>query len=270
MKDDFRKKVTENLWQSGLGSELKAIKAFSDREGWGAATTSAFFDPVLKVSRELDFTAHMHRFRRKGEDGDFLFNVTVSLIAEVKKSEKPWAVLRSAPWKTPELPFLMNAMIRSTASTLESQIKREFAKGCVISANKWFGHGVHEVFKKPDQHGRWFSAAAKTCRASLAATKRPLPKMLGDPCTVEYVQPVVVLDGKLLAVSLDEKNEMLLEEPSFASVRFEERDGDIAHAFVVDLVTLDALPSYIDRIEVGFDHCFDMLGKQQALKSRTP
>lgn len=265
MKDEFRKKVTEDLWKSGFGSELKAIKAFNDRQGWGAITESSFFDPVLKISRELDFSAHKHRFRRKGPAGDFLFNVTVSLIGEVKKSQKPWAVLRTAPWRTPELPFLMNAMVRSTDSALESELKTAFAKGCVISANKWFGHAVHEVFKEPNDHGRWFSAAAKTSRACLADTKQPfLLKLMGDPVLVRYVQPVVVLDGILLSVALDEKDQMLVEEVPFASVLFEEREPAQAHTFVVDVVTLSALSSYIDRIDIGFDACFKVLGERRA------
>jgi hypothetical protein len=262
MNEESRRKVTDDLWKSGFGSELKAIKAFSDREGWGAVTASSFFDPVMKVSRELDFTAHKHRFRRKGEQGDFQFYVTASLIGEVKKSERPWAVLRTTSWKTPELPFLMNAMISSTIASLDSEIRTAFAKGCLISANKWFGHGVHEVFKRPDDHGRWFSAAAKTGRAALAATKRPQLKMMGDPCVVQYVQPLVVLDGPLLAVALDENSQMLVEEISYASVWVEEREAEIAQVFVVDLVTLAALPSYIDRIDTGFDECFKLLGKR--------
>jgi len=264
MDDQFQKRVIEDLWKSGFGSELKAIKAFDDRKEWSAVTGSSFFDPVQNISRELDFTAHKHRFRRKSERGEFLFNVTVSLVAEVKKSEKPWAVMRSSPWATPELPFLMHAMIRSTAPDLQTAIHSAFAKGCIISANKWFGHGVHEVFKKPDEHGRWFKSAAKTCRASFAATRRSLRKLQGDPWIIEYVQPLVVLDGKLLAVALDEKKEMLLEDISFASVQFEERGRETAKAFVVDLVTLDALPAYIDRIESGFDHCFNLLAEHRA------
>jgi hypothetical protein len=181
----------------------------------------------------------------------------------VKKSEKPWAVLRSSPWAIPELPFLMHALIRSTAPDLQTAIHSAFAKGCVISANKWFGHGVHAVFKKPDEHGRWFKAAAKTCRASISETQRPLRELMGDPWMVEYVQPLVVLDGKLLAVALDAKGEMLLEDIPFASVQFEERDRETRKAFVIDLVTLDALPAYVDRIESGFDHCFQLLAEHR-------
>lgn len=259
MNDEFRAKVTDDLLKSGFASELKALKTFNERRDWSAVTGAAFFDPVLNMSRELDFTAHKHRFRRRAEE--FLFNVTVSLVAEVKKSEKPWAVLRGSPWATPELPFLMNAMIRSTARVSESEIHSAFAKGCVISANGWFGHGVHEVFKKPDEHGRWFGSAAKTCRASFEATQRPLLQLQGDTWVVEYTQPLVILDGKLLAVALDEKNEMLVEEISFASVQFEEHSREAKKSFIVDLVTLEALPSYVDGIDRGFEHCFKLLAQ---------
>lgn len=259
MNDEFRTKVTDDLLKSGFASELLALKTFKDRQDWSPVSGAAFFDRVLNISRELDFTAHKHRFRRKSEE--FLFHVTVSLIAEVKKSEKPWAVLRVSPWATPELPFLMNSMIRSTASVSESEIRSAFAKGCVISANGWFGHGVHEVFKKPDEHGRWFAAAAKTCRASLEYAQKPLLKFQDDTWVVDYTQPLVILDGELLAVGLDEKNDILVEKISFASVLFEEHNREGAKSFVVDLVTLEALPSYIDRIDCGFENCFNLLGQ---------
>jgi hypothetical protein len=260
MDDKFRREVTDDLWKSGFGSELKALKVFEGREDWSAITGTSFFDPVHNVSRELDFTAHKHRFRQR-EDGEFLFNVTVSLVAEVKKSERPWAVLRSSPWRTPELPFLMNAIIRSAPDMPESEIQTAFAKGCIISANKWFGHGVHEVFKKPNEHGRWFNAAAKTCRASIAESQEPRLKFQDSTWVVEYIQPLVVLDGNLLSVALDEKKEVLLENIPFASVRFEERGRQSTKAFVVDLVALEALHSYIELIDCGFEHCFNLLGE---------
>jgi hypothetical protein len=87
--------------------------------------------------------------------------------------------------------------------------------------------------------------------------------MMGNPLMVEYVQPVVVLDGKLLAVSLDKKSEMLVEEIPFASIRFEEQEGSIAHAFVVDLVTLETFSSYIDRLDKGFEECFALLAEHK-------
>jgi hypothetical protein len=260
MDDELRRRVTKNLWKSGFGSELKALKAFDGREGWSAITGSAFFDPVLNRSRELDFTAHKHRFRQTAS-GDFLFNVTVSLVAEVKKSEKPWAVLHSAKWATPEELFSMNAIIRSTAGPPQSEIRSAFAKSCLISANKWFGHGVHEVFKKPDEHGRWFSAAAKTCRACVASTQRPLLKFQEDTWVVEYIQPLVILDGILLSATLDETKEIVVEKIPFASARFEEHGPENRGAFVVDLVTLDSFQDYVDRIERGFDQCFNRLGE---------
>lgn len=262
MNDEFRAKVTDDLLKSGFASELKALKTFNERRDWTAVTGAAFFDPVLNMSRELDFTAHKHRFRRRAEE--FLFNVTVSLVAEVKKSETPWAVLRGSPWATPELLFLMNSIIRSTGHVPESQIHSAFAKGCVISANGWFGHGVHEVFKKPNEHGRWFAAAAKICRAAFEATQRPLLQFQDDPWVVEYTQPLVILDGKLLAVALDEKNDMTVEEISFASVQFEEHGREAKRCFVVDLVTLEAFPRYIDRIESGFENCFELLAQYRA------
>src|ERR1700730_8941697 len=152
MNAQLRKKAISDLWKSGFGSELKALQAFDDRKEWSVMGGS-FFDPVLNISRELDFTAHKHRFRKRDED--FLFYIKVSLVAEVKKSKRPWAVLRSSQWKTPELPFLMNSIIRSSTERVpKSAIQSAFAKGCVLVANKWFGRGVHEVFKEPDDHGR--------------------------------------------------------------------------------------------------------------------
>ncbi len=262
MDGQFQRKITDDLWKSGLGSELKALKAFNDRDGWAAVTGSSFFDPVLNISRELDFAAHKHRFRQRNHQ--FLFNVTVSLIAEVKKSEKPWVVLHSSQWTTPELPFLMNSIIRSTAAVPMSDIQAAFAKGSVITANKWFGHGVHEAFKKPNEHGRWFAAAAKTCRASIAATQRPLLEFQSDTWVVEYVQPLILLDGQLIVASLDQTDEILLQDIPYASVQFEERGSEAARAFVIDLVTVESLPSYIDQIERGFEHCFNLLAEYRS------
>src|ERR1700682_4078440 len=56
------------------------------------------------------------------------------------------------------------------------------------------------------------SASGTMVRATtfLAETQRPLRKFLGAALVVEYVQRLVILDGKLLAAALDEKQEMLV------------------------------------------------------------
>ena len=264
MDEGLRREVTEDLWKSGFGSELKAAQAFDGRESWSIATGTAFFDPVLNLSRELDLTAYKHRFLQ-ATDGDFLLNVSVSLIAEIKKSETPWVVLRSRQWKSPEELFSMNAIIRCTSGPSESDVRAQFRAACIISANKWFGHGVYEALQKKKrkeerEHGRWFAAAAKTCRASTVSRNEPLLKFQEDTWVVDYIQPVVVLDGHLLAANLENNTqEIVVEEVPFASVRFEEHGPAHRGVFVVDLVGLTSLSSYIDRIEQGSNQCFARL-----------
>jgi hypothetical protein len=267
MDAEFLAKVRDNLWKSGFGSELKAAQTFQGREGWTTGAGHSFFDTVLNQSREFDFAAYKHRFRKRTDTHEFLFHVTIALLAEVKKSERPWAVLRGAPWATPELPFLMHSLIRLAGPIPElqlsqSEVRSEFSKECVSAANGWFGHGVHEVFKKPEEHGRWFEAAAKTCRASAAIAQTPPHQHHETTWVVHYIQPLVILDGILLSAALSgDREELSVEKIPFASVWFEEHGREGSGSFVVDLVTLDALPSYIDRLELGFDHCFNLLAK---------
>lgn len=126
LTEEFRKKVIDDILKTGFGSELRAIRILSESSSWSVQAGIAFYDNVLNVSRELDFVAYLHRFRQR-QPGEMLFRVTIGLIAEVKKSERPWAVMRNAVWKTPELPFLMNAKIKMVNSKEEASLRKRLA-----------------------------------------------------------------------------------------------------------------------------------------------
>lgn len=51
-------KLVEDLLKSGFASELQALEVFRVA-GWNVSSRSEFYDPVLKIGRELDLYAYL-------------------------------------------------------------------------------------------------------------------------------------------------------------------------------------------------------------------
>ena len=114
----------------------------------------------------------------------------------------------------------------------------------------WYGNGMHEAFKNPDQPSRWYSAFVSVCKAAeheLAENSWDDEVQEGEYPYLWFGTPLVVLDGQLFSADLDAKNELLLVEEKMCSVRFVYNTQKYRRKhYFVDVVTLEALSEYLE------------------------
>jgi hypothetical protein len=122
----------------------------------------------------------------------------------------------------------------------------------LLQALGWRGYSIHESFKKPDAPSRWYSAFVSVCKATEAELVRHSKGRPDLAIWHEFsiFKPVVILDGPLMAASLNDAGEVNLEEIDFAPFEFVHKSTmSTAEAYRVDLVKLDSLSKYVDLSE---------------------
>lgn len=253
MDDHFKRKITQDIENSGFGSQMKAVRQFLNR-GWACTGGAYFFDRDEQKTREIDFTAH-HVLHPEGIDCFFY------IVGEVKKSNKPWVVFKRIPigftdaWNN--LIFCNNVPL-----TRKARLVEEMSRNSLLAQCGWDGYGLHESFKKPDQPSRWYSAFVSACKA--AEDMLTTPEAWGEEIKngikvwepeklvcLDFVKPVVTLDGVLLSAEMLDDGSIEVEEINAAPVSFEYRSKQYnrKYGYAVDVVKLDALDHYLEGIE---------------------
>lgn len=256
-------KIQKDLEDSGLGSEMNAVKILIDN-GWDCTPSYYFRDQDSKKLRELDILA-----ARKWHDENPVRHVEFNLAVEVKKSGQPWVSL-AKPFEGVYDPYPTVLPHHGNFREIplnESQLCAEIG---------WIGYGVHQAFRSNKKHGvidykdfGWRSAAFSACKCAAALKARyytrpkpstfsrrrkymsPQRNMLGDSSWSVYVhRPVVILDGRLFRGWLAPNGSIKSKEVSLAPtlVHFDISDAVRSH-FLVDLVTLQGLNEYLFRLE---------------------
>src|SRR5688572_6277433 len=94
MDDDFLKKLVLDLNNSGFASEMAAIQIFLKND-WNCSGSANYFDKDEQKTREIDLIAyHSQRTTKVGKNSDRTIASFFFVVAEVKKTEKPWVVFR--------------------------------------------------------------------------------------------------------------------------------------------------------------------------------
>lgn len=266
LMEDFLKKVSEDLDNSGFISEMRAIQIFL-RNGWRCSGNASYYDKDEGKNREIDLEAYLWK-RRDISDGRSMVSFFY-IIGEVKKTDKPWVIFKE------ELNHSLDAWNNLAYSNMPSQLNREIANAMSKDSLKtklgWRGYGIHESFKNPNQPSRWYSAFVSVCKASKHVlesnfqvensldndTEEEELIEVKDNISFHFVQPIVILDGILLSAALDETGNIKISEIDSAPMEFTYRsdhyyDMDFftgrptEKSYRVDVVCLKALADYIN------------------------
>ncbi len=90
MDDQLKKKIAEDIQKAGFAAELAALGQLMAR-GWFAYAGYRYQDRDEDKERDVDINAFFE-IEQTAAPNPPLFQVR--LLADVKKSEKPWVVLR--------------------------------------------------------------------------------------------------------------------------------------------------------------------------------
>lgn len=260
MKEEMSKKLLDDLNKSGFGSEMRAIGAFLKRGEWWCRGGFHYFDEDEERNREVDIQAGTGKIQ-KCEDRSHL-QVAFVVIAEVKKSESPWIVFKRTPvaasydaWNN--LTFTLNLPCD------DHHFDEPLSKYSLSEICGWKGYGIHESFKKPNDKSRWYSSFVKVCKASEAEVRSQTDlyaKVSAHWHQLSLIKPVVILDGILVAASLSDDGGINLEEIDFAPLDFSFRSKvSTTESYLVDVVRLDRLGSYLDLLDKRFAGVWDTI-----------
>jgi len=242
MSDDLRDKIIADLQESGFGAELEALRIMH----FAPFRTTAghpYYDKVLSCQRQIDLLAELEEMQI---NNNHIYRAVLSVFAEVKKSDKPWVVLKARTYENPQTIYMDDALIsEENASGHNFDLRQKIADHALTFRGTWFGHGVHEAFKKPNELGRWFKAASSVCRAACEATP---PNPQANLSGLWLRHPAVILAGRLFAAETDAQLQIELQEIFRATVFYQERSGWLNRRFIVDLVTMSALPTYVSEL----------------------
>lgn len=242
MNEQLKKELVENLRTSGFYSEMMAIRACRVA-GWKCRGSFTYFDKDERTTRECDLEA-VRKWQKLRPDGSHIM-ITACVIGQVKKSERPWIVFadRDAGHRFED--GLENLLYVSEEAARWKVGGALRGKSPALE-DGWTGAGIHEAFKKPGDKSNWYSAFVSVCKACETAFETIVPGNTGS--FVQFVKPLVVLDGLLIAAELADDATPVFTEADHAAFRFEYRsDRYDRAAYYVDLVTLAGLPRYLER-----------------------
>lgn len=270
MTSTLEDRIRADLSKAGMLSELLAQKTF-DNAGWNVSGPGAYFDREEEKSREGDFYAT--RVLSADEKGAASVHCEFSVVAEVKKSERPWVVFkrdlaaydRGCGWN--------NLIARINMPCSSSKFFPCISEFSLLNVVGWEGAGVHESFKSPDQPSKWYSAFvsslkwASQLRDEIGPDSGEIQKDLkSNPTEFYFFQPLVVLDGLLFCAEVDEHSQIQISKIASAPFRFSyESKSYERSSFRVDLVTIDGLPEYIDLQKKRHQSIMNGLMKEIAL-----
>jgi hypothetical protein len=259
MPDELLEKVRADIQKSGFASEMVAAKTFLDA-GWGCQPGKSYFDQDEGKTREIDLSLHTSPGKRSIEEILFEYHV----LAEVKKSERPWIVF-SHDVGAYDKDAWNNPCVVWNLPCNPSEISPILAETSTRRNLPWKGYAVHEAFKDPSQPSRWYSAAVAACKAcadniSSEAYSDKTRESWGSGTFLILSNPLVILDGVLIRASLDKEAELQLEYVNLAPLNFEFRTTALKHdSYRLDIVTLAGLPSFIERSNERVKKIYDFI-----------
>lgn len=274
MDTKLRLKIIEDLLKSGVGSELRALKAFKQR-GWEASGATTFLDRDEGKTRELDLRAYVEReepFLAKGKESAYgsWLTVAIAVAGEVKKTEKPWVVLKEDLAENQAVDAWNNVIVANNLPVPGHRLVEDIGKFSVLSEHRWRAAAIHECFKSPNNPSRWYSGAVSACKgAEYLETWYGWKVQAGSSFNAAenvffmLVKPVLIIDGVLAGAELTDGEGIELFEVPVAPMEFEfKTQGYSRGRYMVDIVQLDHLPDYIGRLEKRLQHLYDRILKE--------
>lgn len=265
----LKDKLLKDLQKAGFESEMRAIQAIKSAD-WDCEGSSAYFDKDESITRNVDAHASLTRGLYAFDDESAVSNFEYNLFIEVKKSERPWVVFkRDAGTYMDRQGFYPKVMHGMTSADFNGPIGTTFRNSSLTKQLGWQGYGVHEAFKEPQDAGRWYAAAVTACKACCNFFGDDEGKTIPtqDHWGLAVAQPVVILDGPLIAAKINKSGDVELEEVSYAPFLFEFGTASYKRSqYRVDLVSLPAVAAYLKFCSLRVDTIFEAL--DSAAKSK--
>jgi hypothetical protein len=245
VNDKFHNQLIQDLRRSGFYSEMEAIRACTSAK-WECRGSFTYFDKDERATRECDFEAVSARWSPRVVDG-MMIRIIGRLLGQVKKSQNPWIAFIDRHVNGERFNKISEITTQG-ADVPPRNVADALQKHSLIAQKGWIASGIHEAFKKPSDHSKWYPAFVSACKATESALDAAVAHL--DGMQLQLIKPVVILDGILVAAELSTEGELVLTETDSAPFAFEYRsDAYERPGYYLDVVTLEAFPRYLEWTE---------------------
>lgn len=253
---ELENSIIEGMKKTGYSLEILTGSRLSNR-GWTVRHQSIFHDEDENKSRYVDLIAYKAIEREKGFERFKRLNWTV--IAECKKSEKPW-IFYCPPsdglTKERDLSAVFYTKLASEPALLPKHVlplfvdNHYFLKGSVDR----IAQAGYVLFDKGEKgYDQVFTATNQVLKALTyrgEAGNMAIKTGIAKNTLIVYY-PVIVFEGKLFEYTLDESQEPKLAEANYLKyqVDFHDSRNTDPEGYIIDIVTLEKLPEYASWLE---------------------
>ena len=270
MNGSLREKLLKDIQKTGYPVELGVGDIFS-RQGWGVQYSRYYVDRDEQKGKEIDISAYRVASAEK-------VRVGLHLICEVKKSlDRPWIifstgreVLDSLGWNRLHYSFRVDHKVLSY---------NEMEKGSSDSGFLRIGRSYHEAFKSQDEKSRIFKALTSSVKASEDCLERnrdaseksskDTREQIEFDRVINFVEPVVILDGLLYEAYLNDRAELELNEIGHIPVSFGYiSSGYVHYTYLVDVVTVRELANLVSSKEKWIAGIRDTIQKKKGTSKK--
>ena len=251
LSSDLRAKLLKKLEKTGYPTELEVGNIFASCGFSNVEHNRYYIDEDEQKGREIDVCAYKNVYSVRPS-----LSVGLGLICQVKRSQRhPWVIL-STNRKTVEsdgwlrLHYLVGQVgsdllsfdqIESKSTTAQfPRIGRSYYKGCKSGDAK---SSIFEALVTATK------AAEYWLKMQTAALQLVEKKPIKTPQrSLTFVEPLVVLDGRLYEAYLDDDGQMKLDEVRHIPVSFGYVSAKYSRfGYLVEVVTIKELPNLLTK-----------------------
>ncbi|KFF21563.1 hypothetical protein [Chryseobacterium sp. JM1] len=260
--EDLKKKILDDIELTGFVSELQ-VNSLLIKKGWSTRHSETYEDKDYNKSREIDIIATKTYY-----DEESKLHVEFQLVIDVKRMKKrPWVVFSVEKRNNTSQGWRILSTGHNNTTNNGGKFKSGlFTKGEVDTNNfkkniKNYGIAFHESFKPPNEISKVYESLIGVCKAAwhkkekYSYDKKFEEFDLKEETEIYIFIPVVVLDGNLFEVKLDEKGEIELNEKELIQVQLSYSSPNYSTSdliFFPDIVTTDKLADYLEKSEKWF------------------
>jgi hypothetical protein len=276
---NLEEKIQEDLQKTGYPTEIVSASIMQQR-GWHVLHNPSYLDDTEYKNREFDIWA-VRTLQIEKPFADIL-SVSVCLITECKKSDKPWVF-----FTTPEKhgAYILGRVIKwrleeQQVFTSHSLLKDKSGRQSIITDNQL--REFHHYFKSDrlartfyePLKGEKFKASPHIYDAIMSVIKATLFHNQDDPKEnwLRIYYPVVIFSGNLFEAQVDEKKSIKLTPVEHLQLSFNYKRPSSPvptienqsiwnnyHEFIIDVVHEKYLDSFLHLIENEQDILADHL-----------
>jgi hypothetical protein len=264
---DITKKLREWLEKQGFPCEMQTARAFRTA-GFQVRQSFYFGSSKEQVTREGDVLASLSHdilsesIGRRFKSQRAIASLEMGIVCECKTSSAAWVMFtRPAQGHEDVLARLERAateagtdLIQGAAMMMDAEKEFDFFKSRVR-----VGYHLRQSHKGGKDAGSdaAYKAAMQVLDAAQAVLKQSLSTwaVTWRPCRI--VVPVIVLQAPLFECYLDDAGEMQLTPAEWLPLFWDNPLVPDRPYAVIDVVTLEALPQYIESVRQVFENLRD-------------